>query len=272
MVDIAAGGAHTRTLERAIERAFDEVALVHRLMSFHEPDSDLSRLNAEAWRRPVCVHPYTHDVLRAARMIADATNGLFDCTIAPHLIRWGYLPDHGRAAGGDRPAGRYDDVECLARGRVRFLRPLRVDLGGIAKGFAVDRAVAALQAEGATVGCVNAGGDLRMFGDTAQPVYVRAPHRHDRMIPLEPLRDAAVATSCPSESRKRLRGVTVTPCVDPLARTPILARRSVSVFAPSCVVADALTKAVMIANDPDAPFLARFDAAAVILDASDGRN
>src|SRR5579864_5669699 len=77
---------------RAIEAAFAEIADTHRAMSFQDPDSEVSRLNGEAYCRPVQISAHTLLVLRLAQCFAEATNGAFDITTAANLVRWGLLP------------------------------------------------------------------------------------------------------------------------------------------------------------------------------------
>src|SRR5947207_2872768 len=132
---------------RAFERAFQAVARVHRLMSRQEADSDVARINRAATHSRIAVDRWTWDVLRRAKELHEATDGLFDCTVAP---------------GG---RGSLRDLQLTAGNCVVLTRPLTITLDGIAKGYAVDQAVVALRAAGATEGLVNAGGDLRVFGD-----------------------------------------------------------------------------------------------------------
>ena len=153
-------GAH-----RAIDAAFAEVAAVHRLMSFHQEDSDVCRLNRLAVRRPVAVHPYTSEVLQWALKFSFFSVGCFDISVARELVDRQFLP---------RPSGRkcdpkssWRDIELRRDGRVTFHRPLWIDLGGIAKGYAVDRASETLRSWGAQKSVVNAGGDLRVTGKAA---------------------------------------------------------------------------------------------------------
>jgi thiamine biosynthesis lipoprotein len=124
-----------------------------------------------------------------------------------------------------------------------------LDLGGIAKGFAVDRALAAMRAAGAEGGLVNAGGDMRAFGEHAFPVDIRGARGHvERRWSL---RDQALASSDNAASRRRRWGRTVTPHIG-LGR-PLKNRRVVAVVAPDCATADALTKIAMA----DPPLAAR---------------
>src|ERR1043166_787718 len=171
-VEIAAAIADQCDVDAAIEAAFDAVAKVHRLMSFHEPDSDISRLDREASTHAVTVDAWTYYVLESALDVHLRSKGLFDITVAPVLQNLGLLPLHG----GKRPSPTADmhareAIELLSDCRVRFLDAgVTIDLGGIAKGFAVDCALAVLRAHGVSSGLVNAGGDLAGFGPTAYAV------------------------------------------------------------------------------------------------------
>jgi thiamine biosynthesis lipoprotein len=210
-VEIGARSASPPAAHAAIDAAFAAVARAHRLMSFHDAGSDVARLNRDAAARAVEVDPWTYQVLEAARFFHAATAGAFDVTIAPHLQQWGYLPassDAGdlQATGASQPA-----IELLARGRVRFLQPLRIDLGGIAKGFAVDRAIDALRAADASWGIVNAGGDLRVFGPAPCAIHVRDPRQPGRAVPLLAIENRALATSAIGSTRRRWRGRRVSP-------------------------------------------------------------
>ncbi len=139
VVEIAAAGGPD--LDAAVEAAFAAVERVHRLMSFHDPASDVSRLNRDAGIRPVPVDAWTHEVIATAIDLQRGSNGAFDITVAPALQRLGLLPAlDGRPAAEGRAAG--DAIALLPGGLVRFRDPAtRIDVGGIAKGFAVDRAV-----------------------------------------------------------------------------------------------------------------------------------
>lgn len=153
----------------AVTAAFKGIENVQDLLSFHNPASDLSRLN-KAGHRGIEVHPISADVLRLALHMTGVTEGDFNCTIGGALIEKGVLPDHG----GLRPVsiGTTDDV-ILNGCHVKLLRPIRITLDGIAKGYAVDHAVNILQQQGIHSGWINAGGDLRVFGEMAIPVYRR---------------------------------------------------------------------------------------------------
>jgi FAD:protein FMN transferase len=240
-VEVAARGKDRQQLGRAIDAAFEKVGRVHRLMSFHDPDSDVSRMNRGAFPKAVTVHPWTCQVIRAAQTFACESHGVFDITIAskPNAASW-------------------RDIFLHPNCEVSFRRSLIVDLGGIAKGFAVDRAVAALKAHGATAGIVNAGGDLRVFGSTSHEVHLRNPISPTQFSGKLRLRNRAVATSANYFSSHAL--------IDGQTRGGMTRQLSVSVAAPDCMTADALTKIVFALHQKSARLLKRHGADALLLE------
>jgi thiamine biosynthesis lipoprotein len=213
-------------------------------MSFHDSDSDLSRINREALHHAVTVDHWTYEVLLAAQQCAEASNGAFDPTIARELQDWGLLPtEHDNLRANE--TGDWRDIQLLGHCEVRFRRPVRLDLGGIAKGFAVDRAIDALKAAGIRQGSVNAGGDLRVFGEESMIVQIRDPRTGGRHVHSIELRDAALATSAPTFSLQSVRQRTVSHLVNPLTRRAFVRSISVTVRASDCMTADALTKVAL---------------------------
>jgi len=264
-VEIAASGAPREALHAAIGRAFGTVADVHHLMSFYEGDSDVSRLNREAALRPVRVHPWTYEVLRLASELYEASGGLFDIAIADALQRLGLLPrvdaDRPTTAGARSPD---QPVELLSGDRVRFTRgDVRIDLGGIAKGFAVDCAVATLRACSVPRGLVNAGGDVAAFGPEPYTVDVRDPRHPGRILLRVQIRDEAIASS--GHAFDHVGGGPSMAIVDPGSGRPAAAAHGASVRAPSCMIADALTKLVVLAGQSAVGLLARYGASALLV-------
>ena len=242
---------------RAVDAALDCIAQVDRLMSFHDPASELSMLNREAARAPCIVHPWTWAVLSRALRIAEASNGLFDITVAPLLVRKGLLP--GRADEA-LECGGWRQIALLPGCGVFLGRPMMLDLGGIAKGFAVDLAIHALRKAGCTQAVVNAGGDLRRFGPDPHPVHLR---RHDTLIEVARLRCGAIATSVPHAEHPERLAQALGQIFDPHARRAWRGSGAVMVAAPSCVIADAFTKVAALAGPACEPLLARFGARAL---------
>lgn len=236
-------------LHAAVDAAFAAVQRVQALMSFHDPASELSALNREASRQPWPVGAQTWFVLNAAQRLSQLSEGAFDVAVGASLQRWGYLP----GGAGAECTGDWRDIELLPDRRVRFHRPLLIDLGGIAKGYAVDCAVEALRSAGVTSALVNAGGDLRLFGAQPQTVLLRHPRDPLRLAHALTLDEGAVATSAGYFSRRRHGAGEVSPLLDPRSRQPWLGAASVSVQAADCLSADALTKVALFA----APALAQ---------------
>ena len=238
---IVTGGSPARR-ERAVTAAFGRIAEVQRLLSAHDDASELTRLTREAHRGAVSVSPLVTQVLGEAQRLHGATCGWFDVAVGSRLADLGYVARRGTCA----TAGTTRDILLLPRHQVRFLRPLQIDLGGFAKGVAVDEAVRVLQAGGVSGGVVNAGGDLRAFGADDWPVHVRDPRCPGRLVPLLGLRDAAVATSAAYFSARRVAGRRVSPLIDPVQGRCWTGDGSVSVRAATCARADALTKVALV--------------------------
>lgn len=260
-VEIRASGAERR-LANAMAAAFAAIERVQRLMSFHDPQSDVSRINAARAAASVQVDALTHSVLCAARALSERSRGLFDVTMADALVRYGFLPRPG-ACDAERVTFR--DLELLPRSRVRWRRKGWIDLGGIAKGFAVDCAIEALRAHRAARGVVNAGGDLRCFG-APEPIHVRSPVDTAALVRLGVLVDGAIATSADYFSERERGGQRIGALVDPRRAACVAFGRSVSVIAGTCMMADALTKIVALAPERAPARLAPLDAQALILD------
>lgn len=194
--------------EAAVEAAFAAIDEVQRGMSRFEPGSDIARFNGLAADEAIAVCEDTAHVLQSALYLRDATDGLFDVSLGSAPFGW------------------------TLRGTVlcKLDAHARLDLGGIAKGHAVDRAIEALQHAGASRGWVNAGGDLRVFGDLALPVRLR-DEASGGVRDFGTLADGALATSHLSPDARSQH-----------ARADVSAH--VSVIAPRCLWADALTKVV----------------------------
>jgi FAD:protein FMN transferase len=265
-VEISVADARRPETEAAVEAAFAAVARVHRLMSFHESTSDVSRLNREAHERAVAVDAWTFAVLEAALDLHHQCAGAFDIAVAPALQALGLLP------GDERPAppvrAGCSDIELLADRRVRFRHPnVRIDLGGIAKGFAVDRAVDVLKDHDIRSALVNAGGDLAALGAEPHTVHVRDPRDPRRLLCAVDVCGEALATSGGRIDPFRSDAAAGAAVIDPGTGAPAGTVRGATVRAPSCVLADALTKAVMVAPATAPALLDRFDASALIVTA-----
>lgn len=256
-ISIAEQGA-----DQAIQSAFDQIKKVEQLMSFHDARSELSIINAQVHCKSIRVHPWTAQILRIAQDLHIHSGGLFNCGIGHRLIAAGLLPKHINFAS--HGIGGIEDLYFIDYDRICSLRPLCLDLGGVAKGFAVDQAVKALIKEGVSSGIVNAGGDLRVFGNQPQTIYLRNPQLPQNLIEFGSLSNGAIATSALYFAR---RDQQYSHIINPLAKIDIDIHEqfsgSYSVLAKECVYADALTKVLALSRQGHHPCFARYGAQAI---------
>lgn len=242
----------------AVAQAFIQMEKVQELMGFHRADSELSRLNASAHLKPMAIHPWTAEVLQIAHDIHQASDGLFNCGIGQYLVKTGLLPQHVNQ--NQLVFGDLENLHFIESTVITADMPLCLDLGGIAKGFAVDLAVKTLKEAGMTSGCVNAGGDLRTFGNHEQAIQVRKPRNPHELIEVGSIQNGAFATSALYFSKRQGQQSYL---IDPLQKQPLEFEDSYSVFANECVYADALTKVVCLSQNIHHPCLSRYSAQAV---------
>ncbi len=243
LVEITARHHDTTITSRAIDAGFAAIARVHRAMSPQIAGSDVDRIDRAAVNEPVNVCDATWQVLRIADDLHRRSAGLFDCAVTTSGVR-----------ASQRNLDLSQEREVIKR------RPLKIDLGGIAKGFAVDAALHALRDVGAVGGCINAGGDIAAFGE-AVAIDVRDPLEPGIRHRLVELRDFAIATSSIEENNALLTGR----YAHDVDRRAFDRGASICVLAPRCVVADALTKVVALSGSATHPLLASCGASAIVL-------
>ncbi len=251
----------------AFDAAFTAVAEVHRLMSYHDAASDVAQINRMAVGSVIRVDAHTANVIRMALHLNAVTDGLFDIGCASKLVEWGYLPGSTEkiAETSSGNAAHLISLHIDDAGNVRKIAPVPIDLGGIAKGYAVDTAINALQALGVASACVNAGGDLRVFGENAYPVMIRDPRAPTQIAARIELKNAALATSGSYFSQKTVLGHKRSALVNCESGNALVDSVSATVQAADCMTADALTKLVLLSADPRHPLLQQFGATAFII-------
>jgi thiamine biosynthesis lipoprotein len=266
--------------EAAIDAVFADMRRVDALMSTYKPDSEISRVNRAAASAPVTITPELFSLLETAQYYSKISSGAFDITYASV----GYLYDYRAHVHPDEQAIRaalpgidYRQLHLdQARRTVSFGRPgMRIDLGGIAKGYAVDRGIDILKAHGFGHAMVNAGGDTRVLGDRfGKPwvVGIRHPDRKDELALRVPLTDAAFSTSGDYERFFEEGGVRYHHILDPKTGLSPHAVRSVTVIASTATRTDGLTKTVFILG-PKAglEFINQLPDADAIVIAADGK-
>ena len=248
--------------QAAIDHAFETIELVQNLMGFHNPQSELSQINQCAHLAAVEIHPWTAQVIRIAQEVHLESNGLFNCGIGHRLVAAGLLPRH--ITFSNHELGGIEDMHFLAPDLIQSSRPVCLDLGGIAKGFAVDMAVRVLRSEGITSGSVNAGGDLRVFGNTSLPIQLRHPETPEELIEIGCLKDGAIATSSLYfAKRDHQKSHIINPLAQNLSEVHVEIAGSFSILAKECVYADALTKVLALSNNEYHPCFSHFSAQAL---------
>ncbi len=234
--------------------AFAEIDRIDSLMSRHSPASELSRINRLAARQPLAVSPEMALVLERSQHFAALSGGAFDITIGPVSRLWDFPearvpPDSARIDSALALVG-YERL-ALRDGQVRFQgEGIYLDLGGVAKGFAVDRAVDRLQAAGVSCGLVDAGGNIRFWGRKPDgwPWRLGVQHPRDpgQYIEAEDIGLPALATSGDYEQFFEYRGGRFHHLLDPATGYPARRAASATVWAETAMDADILSTAVFV--------------------------
>lgn len=266
--------------ERAMDAVIGEMHRTDELMSTYKPGSQLSQVNEHAYERPVQVDADLIDVVEKSLEYSRLSDGVFDVTYASV----GYLFDYRKHVhptdaqiAAALPAVDYRQVVVDHDARtIRFLKPgMRIDLGGIAKGWAVDRGIDILRELGIEHAMVNAGGDTRLLGDRrGKPwiVGIRDPRNEGKVVTRIPLQDEALSTSGDYERYFEEDGVRYHHILEPGTGRSPKAVRSVTVIGPTATHTDGLTKPVFILGvERGLEFIRKVkDAEAIIVD-NEGR-
>lgn len=239
---------------RLLDAVMAEMRRIDAAYSPYKADSELSRLNRDAARGWTGVSAELFDLLRRSRRVAELSGGAFDVTYASvgryYDYRAAERPDDARIREA-LEAIDYRYVELDEDGhRVRYAHPeVYVDLGGIAKGYAVDRCIALLRQAGVTEASVSAGGDSYILGDRrGQPwtVGIRDPRNEDGMAAVLPLMDTAVSTSGDYERFFEEDGVRYHHILDPATGRSARGAWSVTILGPDTTFTDALSTSVFV--------------------------
>ena len=233
--------------EAAAKDAFARVALVDRLMNDYVPDSEISRLSDAAGEEPVKVSPEMLTVLQRAKAMYKLTGGAFDPTAAPVIAFWreasrtGALPDPESLAASRRLVGM-DKVEIDPEaGTASLAEPgMRLDFGGIAKGYACDLATEELQRHGLTITYVQAGGDM-VLGDAppgSEGWEIDVPGQEAMT-----LSNTAASISGDTARFVIIDGIRYSHVVDPRTGMGITSRQMAVVTGPSGIETDPLSTA-----------------------------
>jgi thiamine biosynthesis lipoprotein len=253
----------SNTAKKCIETAFEEIHKVDDLMSDYKSDSEISKLNRDGFKTAVRLSQSTYEVLQRSIQFSKLTDGAFDVTVGPlvDLFRTEkekrVLPSEEQITQAKSKVG-FEKLKLDVQNRtVQFaVDGMRLDLGGIAKGYAVDKAVEAMQTCGAIGGMVDIGGDIRCFGAPPEGrshwvIGVQNPNldnyisEQDLALKLK-LANGAVATSGDYQQFVLIEDKRYSHIIDRKTGTSTEGLSSVTIIADNATDADALATAVSV--------------------------
>jgi len=260
-VQICPGQIDRDRAEQAAGDCFEALERVNRVMSAYLPDSGVARLNNAAAGQAVALDRELFDLLEVARRHTQLTDGAFDPTARRLFRHWkasgktDRLPTDAELADLRGQAG-WDRLHLNRAGHTatKAVGALEVDLGAIAKGYAVDQIVSAMQAAGVAGGLVEVGGEVRVFGASPRGRHwilgIRHPFEaalgHGSMCGKLKVADRAVATSGNYFRYTKIQGKRYSHIVDPRTGRPVDAVPSVTVIADDCTTADIWATALSV--------------------------
>jgi thiamine biosynthesis lipoprotein len=240
--------------EAALGAVMEEMHRIDRAMSPFKPESELSRINREAAKAPVPISKEMFELVARSVEFSKLSEGAFDITFASvgcmFDYRNGIKPTAEKIAAA-LPGINYRHIRLDRRQcTIQFARDgVRIDLGGIAKGHAVDNCVGLLKARGVKEALVMAGGDSRVLGDKrGRPwmIGIRDPRCKDAMVATIPLVDAAISTSGDYERYFEADGVRYHHILDPRTGISATGVRSVTIVGPDATTTEGVSKSVFI--------------------------
>jgi FAD:protein FMN transferase len=239
----------------AIQNAFDEIQRMEKLMSTHIPTSEISQINQSAGLRTVSVSPEVLEVIRRALYWAEQTDGALDVSIGPVHELWDFDGDHPALPDKNTLAQellKVDYRKIQIENQTVFLmdKGMRLHLGAIAKGYAVDQAINILQDSNIRHALINAGGDLKTLGkrpdQTAWKIGLQHPRRPESILASFSLTEKAVATSGDYQKYFDHEGIRYHHILNPKTGYPVTGVMSATVVAKTVMDADSLSTALFV--------------------------
>lgn len=239
--------------------AFKEIERIDSLLAWQIPTSEISKINSSAGKSPVKVSYETYSILERSLSYSKSSDGIFDVTVGPLTQLWGFNGDEEPVAVPDKKAidsclklVGYKDLILNYNDTTAFLKRtgMSIDLGGIGKGYAIDRASDILKKNGLTSFLFNAGGDVLVSGYKAEDqnwtVGIKDPRKEDKLLGSVEFTNKSIATSGDYERFFEIDGRRYHHIIDPSTGFPASNSISVSIIAESAERADALATTVFI--------------------------
>lgn len=257
LVEITVASLNEQDAEQAISAAFEEMRRVEALLTRYRSDSQITRINQLAGEDQfVPVNREVRDILQRSLHYSVLMDGLFDITVGPLIDLWGIGTDHERIPEVSKLQQvlqqiDYRNVEIRDEQGVRLRYPeMTLDLGGIAKGYSIDRGIEVLQSHNITSALLNAGGDIRCIGTkpdgTPWRIGIRHPRKQNEILGVFELRDNAVATSGDYERFFVHQGIRYHHIFVPDTGMPARECQSVTILTDTAEKADVLATSVFI--------------------------
>ena len=256
LVSITAVAENDQAANRAIDAGFKEVKRLEQLLSTWIPESEMSRVNAAAGVMPIPVSPDTLAVVQRALQAAEMTGGGFNIAIGPAVEAWNVIEGQRIPTESElealRPLLDLKAVHVDMRERTIFLEKIgmRIDVGGIGKGYAADQAVDVLRKAGTDAGVVALSGDIKTFGQLPGggkfPVGIQHPRQDSAVLVWIDLQDEAISTAGDYERFFERDGVRYHHILDPRTLQPARSCQSVTVIAREGVWADGLDTGIFV--------------------------
>lgn len=261
--DITAYGPKEEQVLRAIDEAYTKMIHVDESMSVFKVSSPVYKINASSDKKEAILDPNLAYVLTRANEFSEVTSGSFDITVAPLMKVWGFydgrldVPSDTEIEETLEKVG-YENINFdKSEGILRFAYPdMEIDLGSIAKGYAVDKAIEKLKGHDLSGGLVNAGGDIRVFGSPSKrdtwSIGLQNPLEDgDILCPIK-LLTGAITTSGNYESFFTYQGQKLAHIINPKTGLPVTNVLSVSVLADTALDADALSTGTFVCGPEEA--------------------
>jgi len=256
LVKITAVAETASVAQAAATAGFAEIHRLEELLSTWIPASELSRVNSSAGVRPVAVSQETMTVVQGAIRAAEMTDGGFNIAIGPAVDVWDVIEGRRIPTESEleviRPLVDLQAVHADARKQTIFLEKagMRIDVGGIGKGYAADQAVTAMKTAGASAGVVALSGDIKTFGRLPGgkkfPVGIQHPRKEGEVVAFIDLENEAISTAGDYERYFEHDGVRYHHILDPKTLQPARGCQSVTVIARDGMLADGLDTGIFV--------------------------
>ena len=256
LVKITAVARNESVAHAAATAGFAEIRRLEEILSTWIQTSELSRVNASAGLKPVSVSPETMTVVQGAIQVAEMTDGGFNITIGPAVDAWNVIEGRRIPTESEleslHPLVDLQAVHADVRKQTIFLEKtgMRIDVGGIGKGYAADQAVMAMKKAGALAGVVALSGDIKTFGELPGgrkfPVGIQHPRKEGEVLAFIDLENEAISTAGDYERFFERDGVRYHHILDPKTLQPARSCQSVTVIAREGIWADGLDTGIFV--------------------------